>query len=111
MVSRAPPVVFRILLNDRRRSPLFDLRRIKLTARSQLATVRIIEDLMARKDITKVEENVRDELVKQLGPGDATLALAVALGRVCAENGLDLSCALAQVETAHGATLGLRRAA
>jgi len=51
--------------------------------------------------ITGAADKARDDLREQLGGDAASVALALALGKLCAESGVSLSEAIAVVEIAH----------
>lgn len=56
---------------------------------------------VSTKTILTAADHARDSLRDELGRDAATTALAVALGRLCAESGLSLAEAVALVEITH----------
>jgi len=56
---------------------------------------------VAKHTILYAADKARDELNKALGSDAASVALAVALGKLCAESGLSLHEVVAMVELTH----------
>jgi len=56
---------------------------------------------VAKNTILNASDKARCDLQTELGGDAASVALAVALGKLCAESGLSLSEAMAVVEVTH----------
>jgi hypothetical protein len=73
-----------------------------LTDRLLRATLRRKRIPMSKlESITGAADRAKTELREQLGGDAASVALAIALGKLCAESGVSLADALAMAEVTH----------
>ena len=65
------------------------------------ARLNLVSDMAKTDNIIDAADKARGELREQLGGDGASVALALALGRLCAEAGIDVADVVGVVEVAH----------